>query len=64
MATISDTARDNIITDQGLEAVASGLSSVDLMRILLEDDTQTLVTETEATAAVHYWRYLKEVRDS
>lgn len=63
MATISDEARENIIADQGLAAVADGLSNVDLMRILLEDESQILVPETEATAAVHYWRYLKDVRD-
>lgn len=64
MASVTDTVRANIIADQGLAAVADGLSNVDLMRILLEDDTQTLTTETEATAAVHYWRYFREVRDS
>lgn len=63
MASISDTARANMLADRVLTEPQK-LSNVDLMRLVLADGTQTLVTKTEATAAVHLWRYLRTVRDA
>lgn len=60
---ISNIARTNMLVDRGLTEPQS-LSNVDLMRLVLADGAQTLVTETEATAAVHLWQYLRLVRDS
>jgi hypothetical protein len=63
VASISDRARTNMLTDRVLVEPQT-LSNVDLMRLVLADGAQILVTKTDATAAVHLWRYLKTVRDS
>lgn len=63
LGTISDVARVNMLADRVLTEPQL-LSNVDLMRLVLADGTQTLVTKTEATPAVHLWRYLKQVRDA
>lgn len=63
MASISDTARANMLANRSL-VEPQKLSNVDLMALVLADGAQTLVTKTDATAAVHLWRYLKTVRDS
>lgn len=60
---ISDIVRINMLADRVLTE-PQFLSNVDLMRLVLADGAQTLVTKTEATAAVHLWRYLRTVRDS
>jgi hypothetical protein len=62
MASISDTARTNMLTDRVLTE-PQRLSNTDLMSLVLADGAQTLVTKTDATAAVHLWRYLRTVRD-
>lgn len=61
--TISDTARINMLADRVLTEPQL-LSNVDLMKLILDDGAQTLVVKTDATAAVHLWRYLRTVRDS
>lgn len=63
MASISDTARVNLLADRVLTEPQS-LSNVDLMRLVLADVGQLLVTKTDATAAVHLWRYLRTVREA
>jgi hypothetical protein len=63
MASISDTARSNMLTDRVL-VEPQRLSNTDLMSLVLADGAQTLVTKTDATASVHLWRYLRTVRDS
>jgi hypothetical protein len=60
---ISDIARTNMLTDRVLTE-PQRLSNVDLMALVLADGAQTLVIKTDATAAVHLWRYLRQVRDS
>jgi hypothetical protein len=60
---ISDIARANMLADRALVEPQT-LSNVDLMVLVLADGAQVLVPKTDATAAVHLWRYLKTVRDS
>lgn len=63
MASISDIARANMLANRVLTEPQT-LSNVDLMDLVLADGAQTLVTKTDATAAIHLWRYLRTVRDS
>ncbi len=63
MASISDEARANMLADRGLSDPRLE-TNVDLMKLVLDDGTQTLVAKTEATVAEHYNRYLISLRDS
>lgn len=63
VTSISDDARANMLTDRGLTE-PQNLSVADLMRLVLEDDLQTLVTETDASAAIHLQRYLIDLRNA
>jgi hypothetical protein len=60
---ISDQARVNLLSALSLSE-PQAFTNVDLMRLLLETPGQTLVTATSASAAVHYWTYLKNLRDA
>jgi hypothetical protein len=60
---VSDQARANLLVALGLTEPQL-MSNVDLMRLLLEDAGQTLVTKTSASAATHLLRYLMELRDA
>lgn len=60
---IADTARANLLTELGLTVSQGAVySNVDLMRLLLEDPDQELVTETGASAAVQLVRYMMSLR--
>lgn len=60
---ISDTARINMIAQLGLtDPQARVLTNVDLMKRVLEFGGQTLVTKTDATAAIHLERYLRSLK--
>lgn len=63
MASISDTARTNMLTAL-VQTEPQLKSNVDLMREVVAAGGLSLITVTDASAAVHYWRYLKIVRDS
>lgn len=63
MASIADEARVNMLAELILSE-PQPLSNIDLMKLVIEDVGQTLITVTDETAAVQYWRYLKVVRDS
>lgn len=59
---IADEARANMLA--ALSQAESNKSNVDLMREVVAAGGLSLITVTDASAAVHYWRYLKIVRDS
>jgi len=58
---VSDKARANMLTQLG-QTEPQLKSNVDLMREVLAFGGQTLVTKTDATAAVHLARYLVSLR--
>lgn len=60
---ISDEARTNMLAEL-VQSDPQLKSNADLMREVLEDPLQTIITETDATAGVHLWRYLKELKDA
>lgn len=57
MASVADIARVNMLNELSLTE-PQNLSNVDLMARVLETPGQTLVTETDASAAIHYQRYI------
>ncbi len=59
--TLADQARLNLLAALSLSE-PQNLSNVDLMRLLLEDPLQTLVTKTSASAATHLLRYEMSLR--
>lgn len=62
---IADIARVNMLAALGYTAdQAKAKTNIDLMREVVAAGGLSLITVTQATAAVHYWRYLKIVRDS
>lgn len=61
MATVSDTARTNMLAALVLTD-PQPLTNVDLMRLVVAGGGLTLVTVTDATAAVHLERYLRSLR--
>lgn len=61
MATVSDTARGNMLTALVLSN-PQPLSNVDLMRQVIAAGGASIVTVTDATAAVHLERYLRSLR--
>lgn len=61
MASVSDTARANMLTALVLTEPQS-LTNVDLMRLVIAGGGLSLVTVTDATAAVHLERYLRSLR--
>jgi hypothetical protein len=58
---IADQARTNMLDELVLEEPQLK-SNVDLMREVIADVTQTLITVTSASAAVQYVRYLMTLR--
>lgn len=61
MASISDVARANMLTALTL-VEPQALSNADLMKLVLEDPLQTLVTETDASVGTHLTRYMMSLR--
>lgn len=62
---LADEARRLMLVALGYTAAqAKSKSNVDLMREVVAAGGLGLITVTSATAAVHYWRYLKIVRDA
>jgi hypothetical protein len=60
---IADEARANMLADRGL-VEPQLLSGADLMKLVLDDGLQTLVTKTDASIGTHYERYLITLRNS
>jgi len=61
MATVSDTARANMLTALVLSN-PQPLSNVDLMRQVIAAGGASIVTVSDASAAVHLERYLRSLR--
>lgn len=61
MASVSDTARANMLTALVLTE-PQRLTNVDLMRLVIAGGGLSLVTVTDSTAAVHLERYLRSLR--
>ena len=62
MSSVADLAREEML-DFLVLVEPQSLSNVDLMRLVLEDAGQLIITETEASAATHYIRYLMILRE-
>lgn len=59
---VADQARENMLAALG-QTEPQLKSNVDLMREVVAAGGLSLVTVTSATAAVHYWQYLEDLRD-
>lgn len=63
VGSLGDKARGFMLTELGLTEPRPE-SNVDLMKLILDDPEQSLVTKTDASVGVHLYRYYKMVRDS